>query len=70
MNIQPIAYFAYSMRPGKEPSGLTTYIQAMCQGLKAHGVPPRVLTHFAEPGDPDAVLIPDPPALRRVAHGL
>jgi glycosyltransferase involved in cell wall biosynthesis len=70
MNIQAIAYFAYSMRPGKEPSGLTTYVRGMCQGLAEHGVRPRVLTQFAEPGDEDSVLLPDPPVLRRAAHLL
>jgi len=70
MNIQAIAYFAYSMRPGKEPSGLTTYVRGMCQGLAEHGVRPRVLTQFAEPGDPDSVLLPELPILRRAAHLL
>jgi glycosyltransferase involved in cell wall biosynthesis len=70
MNIQSVAYFAYSMRPGKEPSGLTTYVRGMCQGLAERGVRPRVLTQFAEPGDPTAVLLPDPAVPRRASNLL
>jgi glycosyltransferase involved in cell wall biosynthesis len=70
MTIRTVAYFAYSLRQGKDPSGLTTYVQAMSEGLKAHGVRPRVLTHSAEPGDADAVLLPGSRVLEALGGAL
>lgn len=69
IEIQAVAYFAYSLR-SSEVSGITTYVSALRRGLTAHGVRSRILTHFAESGDPDAVLLPDPPLLRRAAELL
>jgi glycosyltransferase involved in cell wall biosynthesis len=70
VSIRSVAYYAHTFRPAAEPTGLTSYVDVLRQGLRARGVRARVLTHAAEEGDPDAVPLPRPWLLRRSANLL
>jgi glycosyltransferase involved in cell wall biosynthesis len=56
--MRSVAYYANDFRSGNA-SGLTTYVRSMRDALSARGVDVRVMTRYAEDGDPNAEILAD-----------